>query len=237
MVAALGGLGLAWWVIMSLIATCLVLFALLYHPPKGAQAGAAVVKAARFPVYALFLASMVWALYNAALAMVFSFGPALLIQRDWSLTGAGSAISAFMVVFSIALPLGGIIGDKTGRRHAIILTSLISFAVLMPFLPFVPAWAVIVILLVVGALFSLAAGPIMTLPSQVLTPASRSFGMGVFFAIYYGVMMIGPRIVGGLAEAAQDAGLAITAAAVMSLGAIVMLELFRRRNRAIVASV
>ena len=54
--------------------------------------------------------------------------------------------------------------------------------------------------------------------------------MGVFFAIYYGAMMVGPRIVGGLAEAAGDAGVALTAGAVMSLGAIIMLGLFRRAS-------
>jgi len=68
----------------------------------------------------------------------------------------------------------------------------------------------------------------MTLPSDVLSPASRSFGMGVFFTIYYAIMMVGPRISGGLAEAADDAGMAILAGAVMSLAAAGALALFRR---------
>lgn len=229
-IAASGGVSLAWWGVWSLIAACLLLFALAYRPPPGVQEGATVIKATRFPVYALFLAAMVWALYNAALAMVFSFGPALLIQQGWALTSAGSAISLFMIVFSVAVPLGGILADRTGRRDAIILVSLLSFVVLMPAVSYAPAWGVMAIFVAVGIFFALAAGPIMTLPSQVLTPASRSFGMGVFFAIYYGAMMIGPRIVGGIAEAAGDAGVALTAGAVMSLGAIILLGLFRRAS-------
>lgn len=232
--AAWGGVSLAWWGVWSLIAACLLLFALAYRPPPGAQEGATVIKAAKFPVYALFLAGMVWALYNAALATVFSFGPALLIQQGWALASAGSAISLFMIVFSVAAPLGGVLADRTGRRDAIILVSLLSFVVLMPAVSYAPASGVMAIFVVVGIFFALAAGPIMTLPSQVLTPQSRSFGMGVFFAIYYGVMMIGPRVVGGMAEAAEDAGLAITAGAVMSLGAIAALGLFRRVRLAVI---
>lgn len=229
-IAASGGVSLALWAVWTLIAACLLLFALAYQSPPGAQEGATTIKAARFPVYALFLAGMVWALYNTALAMVFSFGPALLIEQGWTLTSAGSAISVFMIVFSIAVPLGGILADRTGRRDAIILVSLLSFAVLMPAVSYAPTPGIMAIFVVVGIFFALAAGPIMTLPSQVLTPASRSFGMGVFFAIYYGAMMIGPRIVGGLAEAAGDAGVAMTAGAVMALGAIIMLGLFRRAS-------
>ena len=94
-IAASGGVSLAWWGVWLLIAACLLLFALAYRPPPGAQESATVIKATRFPVYALFLAAMVWALYNAALAMVFSFGPAFLIEHGWALTSAGSAISVW----------------------------------------------------------------------------------------------------------------------------------------------
>lgn len=233
-IAASGGVAMAWWAVCTLIAASLLLFAGAYRAPVGAQTSAAEIRATRLPIYALFLAGMVWALYNAALAMVFSFGPALLMQQGWTLISAGSAISVFMIVFSVAVPLGGILADRTGRRDAIILVSLLSFVVLMPVVPYAPTWAVMAIFVAVGIFFALAAGPIMTLPAQVLTPASRSFGMGVFFAIYYGVMMIGPRVVGGMAEAAEDAGLAITAGAVMSLGAIAALGLFRRVRLAVI---
>ena len=46
--------------------------------------------------------------------------------------------------------------------------------------------------LVVGALFALGAGPIVGLPAEVLPPAARAFGMGVYFALYYAWMMQTP---------------------------------------------
>ncbi|SIT91297.1 hypothetical protein SAMN05421665_3311 [Yoonia rosea] len=75
-----------------------------------------------------------------------------------------------------------------------------------------------------GILFALGAGPAMTLPGDVLTPKSRSLGVGVFFTISYVVMMVGPRLGGGLA----DAGMMIIAGAVMSFAAAVCLLFFSR---------
>lgn len=210
-----------------MVAAAFVLFALFYHPPEGIEAAILKLERVAFPYVALTLAGLVWALYNTALAMVFSFGPALLVQQGWSLTQAGSVTSLFMVLFSIALPIGGIVADRTGHKDAIIYLSLISFAALMPVILYVPSSA-LAVFCILGSLFALGAGPMMTLPGDVLTPRSRSLGMGVFFTIYYVVMMVGPRFGGGLAEAAGDAGMAILAGAGMSLAAAMCLLLFRR---------
>lgn len=226
-----GGLALAWWAVTAVIFAGLVLFLLVYHAPPGATA-APSLKLTQLPYIALLLASLIWALYNAALAMVFSFGPALLTEQGWALATAGTAISAFMVVFSIAVPLGGIIADKTGRRSEIILVSLASFVLLMRLVPALPAWAIALIFLVVGGLFALGAGPIMTLPSAVLSPESRTFGMGLFFTIYYAVMMIAPRLAGDIADRNEDAGLAFVAGAALCLASIVALLFFNRTTAA-----
>lgn len=222
-----GGIAFAWWALWGLVAAAFVLFALFYHPPEGIEAAILTLERVAFPYVALTLAGLVWALYNTALAMVFSFGPALLVQQGWSLTQAGSVTSLFMLLFSIALPIGGIVADRTGRKDAIIYLSLISFAALMPVILYVPSSA-LAVFCILGGLFALGAGPMMTLPGDVLTPRSRSLGMGVFFTIYYVVMMVGPRFGGGLAEAAGDAGMAILAGAGMSLAAALCLLLFRR---------
>ncbi|MES0808431.1 MFS transporter [Roseibium sp. SCPC15] len=177
--AQVGGLALGWWMVSGLILAGLVAFLTLYQPPEGVEATAGL-RFARLPLYPLTLAGIIWALYNAALAMVFSFGPALLNEQGWSLAEAGTAISAFMVIFSIALPLGGILADWTGRRDSIIAVSLGSFAVFMPLVPLLPPWAIALVFLVVGGLFALAAGPIMTLLAAVLPPESRTFGIGGF---------------------------------------------------------
>lgn len=230
LVASSGSPVLAWWLVTAMIVAGLALFLLFYQSPPGVDGPAPEIKPTKLPLYALSLAGVIWALYNAALAMVFSFGPVLLNGKGWTLTAAGSAISAFMVVFSIALPFGGVLADRTGRRDTIILVSMVSFAALMPWVPHLPPVAVAAVFLVVGGLFALAAGPIMTLPSAVLPPESRTFGMGVFFSIYYVVMMIAPRVAGGVADRTGNAGVAFVAGAVMSVACIIALFLFRRAS-------
>ena len=226
LIAGSGGIALAWWALCAVVAGALLLFAVVYHPPEGAAEAPTTIQTAAFPVATLVLASLVWALYNTALAMVFSFGPAFLVQVGYSLTNAGSLTSLFMIIFSIAVPVGGIIADRTGRKDAIILFSLISFAALMPIAVIYPSSA-FVLFCILGVFFAFGAGPVMTLPAEVLSPKSRALGMGVFFSIYYALMMVGPRIGGGIAESADDAGAAILAGAVMSLIAAVALLGFR----------
>jgi MFS family permease len=228
--AQVGGIAFAWWGLCAFVAGGLVLFVVFYQAAPDAPAVHADIARVAFPIAALVLASVVWALYNTALSMVFSFGPAFLTQEGYSLTNAGSLTSLFMVIFAIALPVGGIIADRTGRKDVIILISLLSFAALMPIAVFMPSSA-FVLFCILGVLFALGAGPTMTLPAEVLSPQSRAIGMGVFFTIYYALMMFGPRVGGGVAEATNDAGAAILVGAAMSLVAAIALGAFRRIAR------
>ncbi|NNK79553.1 MAG: MFS transporter [Litoreibacter sp.] len=225
-----GGLALARFAVVGLVAVGLILFMLFYRTPEGATPAQAGFKIGKFPGRALFMAGIIWALYNSALAMIFSFGPAILSMRGWEITAASSLISAFMVVFSVTLPLGGILVDRTGRRDTAISVSFLSFVVLLPLIFYVPDWAVWAIFLIVGALFSLAAGPVMTLPSEVLAPEDRAFGMGIFYSIYYGAMMAAPSFAGDMAERYANAGVAILLGAMMLVICIIALVLFRRSS-------
>ena len=105
-VAASGGLDLAWIFVLATIAISLAFFLVFYSTPENATVTSAGIKIEKFPGYALFLTGTVWALYNTALAMVFSFGPALLSERGLPLTSASSVTSLFMLVFAISVPLG-----------------------------------------------------------------------------------------------------------------------------------
>lgn len=224
--AVSGGLPAAWWGVNLIIVIGLLTFVFLYRAPSVQATASGRIQFGKLPVYPLVLAGLIWAFYNTALAMVFSFSPALLNEMGWTLEGAGSITSTFMIVFSIAVPFGGMLADRTGRTGAIILIGLTSFAVLMPVLSQVSVVGVTVIFILVGALFALAAGPIMSLPSEVLTPEARTFGMGVFFTIYYVVMMVAPRIAGSLVDWTGQTGWAIIFGAMMSFASIICLVPF-----------
>ena len=231
-IADSGGLELAWLLVLAAIAVTLALFAALYRIPEGAAPAQATLRIEPFPKYPLVLAGAIWGLYNAALAMVFSFGPSMLSQRGLPLTSASSATSLFMVVASVAVPLGGILADRTGRRDAVIAVSLLSYIVLMPMTLVIPVTAVPAIFLVVGFVFGLGAGPVVGMPANVLTPGARAFAMGVYYAIYYAWMMSVPPIAGAIADRVGRTGIVFVLGAVLLVAALVALGLFRRASPA-----
>lgn len=195
-----GGLSLAHLFILSFIAFALALFVIFYRPPAKIETLNKSRKASKLPIYALSLISIIWALYNASLAMIFSFGPLILGNAGWSSTQAGLVISAFMGVFTFALPLGGILADRTKIAGKIICFSLLSFILLMPLSLHVSQGWLVVLFLLVGCCFAFAAGPIMALPATILHEDTRTFGMGIFFTVYYVVMLGAPKIAGSLAD-------------------------------------
>lgn len=233
--AAVGGLALAWAAVLLVIALGLLMFTAIYHPPPNAVAVAARINVSRLPYLALFLAAAVWALYNAALLVVFSFGPAFLTQRGWELTLASSATSVFIIATAIAVPIGGIIADRTGRRNTVIVASLLGYALLLPFALVAPDGMVPVIFVGVGLIFGLGAGPIVTLPSMILKPEARAFGMGVYYSIYYALMMAAPTLGGAIAERTGSVGATFIFAALMMVVAVVTLGLFRRVSAGAIA--
>ena len=226
--AAIGGLPLAWAAVVSVIALGLLMFGAVYHAPPDAVAVATRIKVSRLPYLALFLAAAVWALYNAALLVVFSFGPAFLTQRGWELTLASSATSVFIIATAIAVPIGGIIADRTGRRNTVIVASLLGYALLLPFALVAPDGMVPVIFVGVGLIFGLGAGPIVTLPSVILKPEARAFGTGVYYSIYYALMMSAPTLGGAIAEGTGNLGATFIFGALLVVLAAGTLGLFRR---------
>jgi predicted MFS family arabinose efflux permease len=87
--------------------------------------------------------------------------------------------------------------------------------------------AVFAIFLLLGITSGLPCGAIMALPTQVLTPETRSVGMGIMFTVYYAVNVGGPWLIGLIAKQAGSARFAFDASAI-SLGVAVILWLFFR---------
>lgn len=226
--AALGGLAVAWVFVTGVVAAALVLFVVIYRVPPGAADGPSEVQAARFPVYALSMAAGIWAFYNAALAMVFAFGPLMLGERGIDIVTASAITSVFIAGVGIAVPVGGGVSDWSGRRDLVIGVSLVGGIIALLAGLVVPTGALTGVFALGGFVFGLGAGLIMTLPAQVLAPKARSFGMGVFFTVYYALMMVAPAIAGGMAERSGDAGIAFVLGAAMMGICLVGLLLFRR---------
>ena len=223
---------------ISIAAGLIALLALYHDAPEGKPAPTSEKpeaqpvpksKLAGKVLLCLSLAGVIWGLYNAALAMIFGFGPAVLIERDWGSTAASSATSIVLWLTAVSLPLGGVIADRVNRGQLVLFVGLVLFATGLVIVPLtshiIPAF------IWLGLISGLAAGPIMSLPSMVLTPENRARGMGLFFTIYYIAIFSGPTAGGLVADGFGTADAAIYLGCIMLVMCMAMQGAFLMLHR------
>jgi len=88
--------------------------------------------------------------------------------------------------------------------------------------------AVIPLTIALGLISGQPAGPIMSLPARILEPKTRAIGMGIFYTLYYGTMMLGPVVGGACAKWSGSAGAALDFGAAVLLACPVLLWGFNR---------
>jgi predicted MFS family arabinose efflux permease len=221
------GVGAVHLSVAAFSAFAIVLLAIAYRPPADAAvASATSLRLDRKAAIAVIAAGLIWGLFNVGFAVIFSFGPSLLVERGWSIAAAGSAISIVLWLAVISVPLGGFVSDRMKRPELVMVAGWIMFAILMMLFP--RSNAVIVILIALGLISGQPAGPIMSLPTRVLRPETRAIGMGLFFTMFYGCMMLGPVVGGACAKWAGSAAAAFDFGAAMILVCPLILWGFNR---------
>lgn len=220
------GAGAVFLAAAALTAAAIVLIAFYQPPPTTAAATAAPARLDPLALLAVIIAGAIWGLYNVGFAMIFSFGPSLLAERGWSIAAAGSAISLVLWLSVISVPPGGFIADRTRRPLTLAVAASLAVALLLAWLP--RSDAVIAILVLIGLICGLPAGPTMSLPARVLAPETRAIGMGVFYTVFYATMMLGPAVAGRLAKTAGSAAVAFDLGALAVLACPPLLWLFER---------
>jgi MFS family permease len=222
------GIEAVYLAVAALIGAALLLFALTYQPPaKGTSAEATPsVRLDRGAATAVVTAGLIWGLFNIGFAMIFSFGPTMLVEHGWTITAAGSVISSALWLGVASVPLGGLLADRSRRPSLVLTVGCILSAILMVALP--RSDAVIPIIVALGMVFGLPAGPMMSLPARVLRPETRAIGMGIFYTLYYGTMMLGPAVGGALAKWTGSAAITLDFGAALLLVCPVLLLGFDR---------
>jgi predicted MFS family arabinose efflux permease len=221
------GIGAVYLAVAALIGLAIILFAAAYQPPANSvTAAAASARPDRHAILAVIMAGLIWGLFNVGFAVIFSFGPSMLVERGWSMASAGSTISIVLWLTVLSVPSGGLLADRTKSPQTILVAGSIVFALLLLALP--RSGAVLLTVVGLGLVSGLPAGPIMSLPARVLQPATRAIGMGVFYTVYYATMMLGPVIGGACAKWTGSAAAAFDFAAVVVLACPLLLWGFRR---------
>jgi MFS family permease len=206
-----------------------VALATIYRPPARAPAAAEAHRASRPDTRTLLatcVAGVIYGLYNVGFTTIFSFGPSMLVERGWSMTAAGSTISIVLWLAIVSVPLGGLLADRTHRPQAILIGGCILLAVLMATLP--QSDAVTAIIVAIGLICGQPVGPMLSLPAQLLQPATRAIGMGVFYTFQYAGMMLGPVVTGGAAKWTGNAAAAIEIGAAALVASPALLLAFNR---------
>ncbi|MER9948291.1 MFS transporter [Mesorhizobium sp. M0047] len=213
-----------------LVIVAIGLMTFIYRTPEVLPAGGVErsgISAAT--TYALIAAGLIWCLYNVGFAMVFSFGPSMLVERGWSNSAAGSTISVVLWLATLSVPLGGFLTDRTKRGGVVLATGCVGFAFLMLLLS--RSGPVFALIIAMGIAGGLPAGAIMSLPTRVLNQKTRSIGMGVFYTVYYAGMLAGPTIGGKLATWAGSSAAALDFGAAVLLLCPLLLWSFHRISR------
>jgi MFS family permease len=228
--AVTGGLKLSLSVVNGLILLGLLGLWLLYRAPgDDRQSNAATTDRVRGAVLcAVLTAGAIWGLYNAALAIVFSFGPQLFVSRGMSLAQAGSVTSLVLWCLAISGAVAGYMADRSGRRLLFIAIGNLGFAF------FVALGSVIgnsiPNVIAIGLFSGVAVGAMVSLPSLVLSPAARAVGMGIFFTVYYVCIAAGPMIAGRISDGATTAA-AFQLAAMLLIATVALLPLYHWLSR------
>ena len=111
--------------IAALIGLAILLLVVAYRPPSTAAAApSAASRLDRNTLFAVIIAGLIWGLFNIGFAMIFSFGPTLLVERGWSITAAGSAISIVLWLAAFGGIAGGFLADWTKRPQSVLVVGM-----------------------------------------------------------------------------------------------------------------
>ena len=144
-------------------------------------------------------AAVVWGVFNAAYVIYLSFGPKVLESFGQKAVTAAGIISVGSWIMIVSGALCGQIVDRFGGR-SVVLTICMVGAIISLLLLSVPG-AGLGASLLFGLVGMAPAGVIMAMSGQALRPQVRAFGMGIFFTVYYAIMMVTPPAAGAILDA------------------------------------
>ncbi|MEL6735168.1 MAG: MFS transporter, partial [Pseudomonadota bacterium] len=174
---------------------------LYYRPPNDlpAVAGGRAESLSRLEWRLVICAASAWGVFNAAYVTYLSFGPKVLEGLGQTAIAAAGIISVGSWLMIISGALCGQIVDRFGGRN-LVLSVCMGGAVVALLLLSVPG-AGLGASLLFGLIGMAPAGVIMAMSGQALRPEVRAFGMGIFFTVYYAIMLVTPPVAGALLDA------------------------------------
>lgn len=228
---------MSWQAAMALTAVLslmgLGLVAIVYGPPPTAgDTGAAPRRGTSFvwtEVVLVILAGLVWALFNVSLAIIPGFAPGFLVASGYSVVVASSMVSIVSGLLIFSLPGGGYLAERLQRPNLVLVACFLGIALGSALLALWPK--PLPALVALGLIFGPPAGILVALPVEVLRPANRAPGMGLFYTCYYIGMPTLTALAGFVLEATGNPAAPLLYGALVIIVAIGVLALFRALQR------
>jgi predicted MFS family arabinose efflux permease len=170
-----------------------------------------------------------WLLFNAAYIVIVGFLPTWLMQSGYSMAGAGGMTSLYVLLSIVSVQAGGLLAQRVNAPNAVVVTGLLGWATVMALLPVLPLPVLLIGLS--GLIAGWPAGVLVSLPAQVLRPASRAPGNGIFYTAYYVSNAVYPPMVGQLIDASGEPVVAVWATIATVLACLASFGLFRLIER------
>ncbi len=144
-------------------------------------------------------AAIAWGAFNGGYVVYLSFGPKVLVAMGKPAFSAAGIISVGSWLMILSGALCGQIADRFGRRDTILAVCMAGAVIAMLLLNIPQAGLAASLLL--GLVGVAPAGVIMALAGEAMRPEQRAFGMGIFFTVYYAIMLATPPIAGAIFDA------------------------------------
>jgi predicted MFS family arabinose efflux permease len=173
--------------------------------------------------------SLIWTLYNISYFAYLSFGPAMLMERGMTMLDAGFVISLTSWISMFAVPVGGVIAERSGRPLVVLVVGCLVSGGCLLLMPVIDN--VYLVGAAVGIFASVPAGIIMAAAIGVVAPRHRAKANGIIYTFFYGGIGICPAIVGWAADASGTAATPVYISGVVLLITAAAFPAFRLWTR------
>jgi len=172
---------------------------------------------------------LAWGLFNSGFFVLGGFLPPYLTAQGASVADAAFTVSIGIMVSLVSVPLGGYVADRLGRPTLIIVGGCLATALCTALMPLLPAPTLCFI--VMGFMFGLPPGAMMSLLPQALPASHLSMGLGIYYTVFY-LSIVGCLLLAGEVRDVSGGPVApVFFAALVTAASVPCVALFRLLSR------